>query len=173
MAKRKLANSDTIEWDESAAGVLKADKASVPAGIIVSRDNSTATVIGQSETYYLMAGTTELNALSVDFDMPQNGRLRLSAARPGTFFVVATFNVFSDATNTQVRTRIAKNGTTIQGTGVRLTITGTPGSGRYQSGTMMAMVALAENDYLETHIANWSEAANLTVTGLRLMASRL
>jgi len=140
-----------------------------PVGFMVVSTPATTT-IGVAGTYYLAAGTTTLY-VSRDFTMPQNNRLTYTGT-PKILALVAlslTLSVSGTGNKTLAITLYKGGGEVSAKYRCRSTLTGAT----CRSYTIMALVSMTTNDYLEIWITNETdtirpqmELAQMVVLGL-------
>ena len=141
---------------------------SASTGFMTMQANATATTVAATSTYYKVAGTTTLEAISQKFSHSSN-RLTYDGAITRDFRVTVTATATS-GNNNEIGMRIAKNGTTLtNSTG----ITTTSGTGKAENAISQSVVQLATNDYVEIFVSNETATNNITVTYLSVIVEAL
>lgn len=127
---------------------------------------SSATTITNAGTFYVLQGTTTAidNTL---FTHSSPGRLTYTGTVTKTFFVTTTFSYITSANNILVKTRVAKNGTTIAGSENQFTKTN--GADTKSIGSQY-IVTLSTNDYVEVYVTCDSAGSTITAqTGVLIL----
>lgn len=119
---------------------------SLSVGELYMLNNATGTTPLGANTWTKVAGTTTLNPLSIKFDSPISNRLRYTGTQTTLFRASATLSVTADHNGSDVRFRIYKSGTPITSSEQFIDI---PGSGDYNHVSIISLVSLATNEYIE------------------------
>jgi hypothetical protein len=129
-----------------------------------------STTIGVAGTYVKAAGTTALvsSPASRNFTMPADNRLRYDGAAKRIVFIFCQVSVQHGASD-EIRLRLAKNGTTLSQTQLKLNAAET----EYMSGAMFAVVEMVSTDYVEVWITNQTDTSQPTVSDMSLLAVAL
>ena len=130
------------------------------------------TIIPSSNTYVKALGTTQNNNLR-NFDMPVDNRLRYTGALPYHMHIALTLSMMAAGNNKLAGFKMFKfddsagTGALIDGSVVRRFIA----TGSDEGSTALHWdVVLDNNDYLELHVANLTDATNITVSNMYLFA---
>lgn len=127
------------------------------------QNNATATTVSVIGDTYKAAGTTTLAAISEKFTHTNN-RATYTGALLREFKVTATGTVVSGNGN-QIGVYLARNGVVLSESEQYVTANS---AGRFESVTIMTIVALDPNDYIEVFVENGSAATNITVSFLNV-----
>jgi hypothetical protein len=131
--------------------------------------NATATSLTNAATFYKIAGTTTAGSYISGFSL-SNNRATLTSAVLGMFRVSASLTLF-DGNNQTLAVRIAKNGTTISTSEIRLDTGGHTGTLNVFCQTV---TELLPTEYIEVFIANVNNpTTSVTVTDLNVIVERL
>lgn len=130
--------------------------------------NATATAIAVSGTFVKVAGTTTAGTYIGHFTHSDN-RATASGASTAQYLVQALLSLTS-GNNQDLRVRVAKNGTTIAASTASIR---TSGTGEAANITVMDIVELAPNDYIEIWLTNDTSTASVTVVDLNVIVTRL
>jgi hypothetical protein len=118
------------------------------------------TAIAAKETWYKALGTTTLDHQdNVDADSVSN-RLRYTGATTAHFDCHATFSATSAGNGKVYRFGLSKNGTIVASSPVSRKIASGADVGAM---ACHAVIELAQNDYVELVLANWTDTTNATV----------
>lgn len=140
---------------------------SAEIGQMYYTNNATQNPIATAGVFEKILGTTTASASNEKFTHTSN-RLTYTGAITREFVVTASCSANSVVTNNVVITvRIAKNGTTLAESESQAT---TSASGRNENFFCQTLVSLAQNDFIELFIANNTNANNLLVTELNVLA---
>ncbi len=137
-------------------------------GMISEQDNTGATTLSDTSTWVLGAlSGTSLAALVQRFDSPSSGRLRYTGPVPIATKIIATVSMTSAQNNQVIELGIAVNGVVKSETVVqRKTGTGSD----VGSASVVGLVSLDFNDYVEIFVRNITSASNITLTHLTMLA---
>jgi len=128
-------------------------------------NNTTATTIASTSTFYKVLGTT-LSGLYNQRFTNTNNRTTYNGAITSYFKISVAASCNSGNTHLIVF-RIAKNGVTIPSSEVQVT---TNSTGRSENIHCQTIVQLQTNDYLEVFVQNSTTTTNVTVSELNLIA---
>jgi len=129
-----------------------------PMGELYMTGNATLTDVQVTGTLLKVAGTTTLNGLSSQFDMPANNRLRYTGAKTKVFHVAADLTYkTSGGTNQTLTFQMYKNGVALTGALLKNTMASSSITG---TGALHVFVSMAQNDYLEVWATNGNSASN-------------
>lgn len=128
-------------------------------------DNTTATSITGTASYFKAAGTTTAGVSNSKFAMPASNRLTYTGAFSQSFFVTLNCNVRTSVSTQTINIVIAKNGTRIPES--EMTILCAAGSTPSFGGTQ-AVVELVANDFIELYVRNTSSVNNVIVSDLNM-----
>jgi hypothetical protein len=137
-----------------------------PAFVEAHISAAVQTAIVNPQEWTKVAGTTVLDGAR-GFDMPQAGRFRFIDSEAGRFGVSFAFSMISAVASDQFRFRVAKNGTTIERSEVRRFVS-TPGD--VGAAVCQCSVELRAGDFIELFAANWTDADDLTVEAMNVLA---
>lgn len=126
--------------------------------------NSTATIIGATNTPIKVSGTTTNSSVTQKFTHTNN-RATYVGSLTRQFLVTATLSLES-GTNNQIGCYIAKNGSVSVESEVYGT---TSGTGRAENITIQTLVELSTNDYIEIFVENATAINNILVTDLNVI----
>lgn len=130
--------------------------------------NANATTISATSTPYKIAGTTTNGSITQKFTHSNNKAL-FSGAITRTFKVSVTATMTS-GNNQLLGLYIGKNGTVLPDSENKQTTTG---SGRSENMKCQSVVSLAQNDYIEIFVENYTATTNITVTDLNVIIEAL
>jgi hypothetical protein len=137
-------------------------KASV--GHFTMIDNTAATTISASNTYVKISGTTSANSNNKQVSHTSN---KLTYTGTETKLFTATSSLSLSGTNgDDISIRIAKNGTTLSGSQIRVTISG---NGHVEVLAVQSLISMATNDYLEMFITNNTSTNSVTVKNMSML----
>ena len=134
-------------------------------GFMHMLDNTTATAITGTASYFKAAGTTTASSANSKFTSPSSNRLTYVGAFTQSFFVTVNCNVRTSVSTQTVNIVIAKNGTNISES--EMTILCAAGSTPSFGGTQ-CVVELTANDYIELFVRNTSSVNNVIVSDLNM-----
>ncbi len=138
-------------------------------GIYIS--STASTTISGADTYVQAAGTTTLfGTAAIDWDMPQNGRLRYTGTPTRTAFYLcsASIQLDSSAVDKTLGLQIKTGGTLITGSTVTAFAPAT--TAKSIQLVSFGFQALARNEYLEPFVTNVDSTDNITITNLNMVA---
>jgi hypothetical protein len=130
--------------------------------------NLLETDIVTSGVYQDITGTKQL-LVNSDFILEGN-ELKYVGENTAWFLIIGSVCFSSTSQNVTFRARLSVNDITIPRSCSRATVTGTPFSGRAESLHPNALIELQPNDLVDIKIANFTNADNLTVANLELIA---
>jgi hypothetical protein len=130
-----------------------------------------AAVFTLTTSYQLLSLITTLDsATAIDFDMPDNGRLRYTGSIAKFFNVIATTDInHTTGSSIEVSIKLAKNGTPIDATQCNATI---PNNGVGKLHTMW-ILELEEDDYVEIYLAASTGTPTVIPRRMRMQATPL
>ena len=134
-------------------------------GFLYMLDNTTATAITGTASYFKVAGTTTASSANSKFTSPSSNRLTYTGAFTQSFFVTVNCNVRTSVSTQTINIVIAKNGTNISES--EMTILCSAGSTPSFGGTQ-CVVELTANDYIELFVRNTSSVNNVIVSDLNM-----
>jgi len=134
-------------------------------GFLHMLDNTTATAITGTASYFKAAGTTTASSANSKFTSPSSNRLTYTGAFTQSFFVTVNCNVRTSVSTQTINIVIAKNGTNISES--EMTILCAAGSTPSFGGTQ-CVVELTANDYIELFVRNTSSVNNVIVSDLNM-----
>ena len=134
-------------------------------GFLHMIDNTTATAITGTASYFKAAGTTTAMTTNSKFTSPSSNRLTYTGAFTQSFFVTVNCNVRTSVSTQTVNIVIAKNGSVIMDS--EMTILCAAGSTPSFGGTQ-TVVELTANDYIELFVRNTSSVNNIIVSDLNM-----
>jgi len=134
-------------------------------GFLHMLDNTTATAITGTASYFKAAGTTTASSANSKFTSPSSNRLTYTGAFTQSFFVTLNCNVRTSVSTQTINIVIAKNGTNISES--EMTILCAAGSTPSFGGTQ-CVVELTANDYIELFVRNTSSVNNVIVSDLNM-----
>ena len=134
-------------------------------GFLHMLDNTTATAITGTASYFKAAGTTTASSANSKFTSPSSNRLTYTGAFTQSFFVTVNCNVRTSVSTQTINIVIAKNGTNISES--EMTILCAAGSTPSFGGTQ-CVVELTDNDYIELFVRNTSSVNNVIVSDLNM-----
>jgi hypothetical protein len=139
-----------------------------PMGEVSMSSNTTATTISAANTFYKVAGTTSLSTGSYNFtNGGVSNRLTYTGTKNKMFHIACTLSASSGSNNQTVKAVVYKNGTALTTGIIQFKLFQ---AGEIGSATIIVMIDLAPNDYLELRIQNISGAKNVTVTEMNMFA---
>lgn len=139
-------------------------------GFLHMLDNTTATAITGTASYFKAAGTTTAMSSNSKFTMPSDNRLTYTGAFSQSFFVSLNCNVRTSVSTQNINIVIAKNGSVIMDS--EMTILCAAGSTPSFGGTQ-TVVELTTNDYIELFVRNTSSVNNVTVVDLNMNVMKI
>jgi hypothetical protein len=134
-------------------------------GFLHMLDNTTATAITGTASYFKAAGTTTASSANSKFTSPSSNRLTYIGAFTQSFFVTVNCNVRTSVSTQTINIVIVKNGTNISES--EMTILCAAGSTPSFGGTQ-AVIELTANDYIELFVRNTSSVNNVIVSDLNM-----
>ncbi|MEI6462474.1 MAG: hypothetical protein WCO33_02280 [bacterium] len=159
-----FSEAGTLKTKDSAGKVTALGMA--PMGEQYMTGNATATTIAVAGTLVKVAGTTTLNGLSNQFDMPLNNRLRYTGTKTKVFHIAADLTYKTSAgTNQTLTFQLYKNGVALSGALLKNTLASTSITG---TGTLHVFVSMTQNDYLEVWVTNGTSTNSVTVDTMNL-----
>lgn len=132
------------------------------------QNNATASDVVSAGVSVKVAGTTTASPLVQRFTHAAN-RATYSGALVRNFKVMCTSSLTA-GNNEDIGLYIAKNGSILTESEQYVT---TSASGRIESVTIMTLVSLSTNDYIEIFTENASSSADITVTYMNVIAEAL
>lgn len=133
-------------------------------------NNTTQNPITTQNVFEKILGTTTASTINQKFSHTNN-RLTYTGGLLRSFKITAAISANSVITNSVIiKTRVAKNGTTIQESESQAT---TSATGRNENFLSQAIVELNTDDFIEVFITNESNANNLLVTELNFIVEAL
>lgn len=136
----------------------------IRTGNLYMNDNTSATTISNTSSYFKAVGVTTGNTLNQNFTH-SNNRLTYNCEITHIFNVSSTCSLAS-GNNQSIRTIFYKNGSPINDSMVKVT---TSGSGAVENLKNQAIIELSENDYIEFYVRNATATNNITVQDLNLI----
>lgn len=134
-------------------------------GFMHMLDNTTATAITGTASYFKAAGTTTASASNSKFTSPSSNRLTYTGAFNQSFFVTVNCNVRTSVSTQNVNIVVAKNGVNVSES--EMTILCQAGS-TPSFGATQAVVELTANDYIELYVRNTSSVNNVIVSDMNM-----
>lgn len=135
-------------------------------GIITMTNNSTATTVSATNTFYKIAGTTTEGIYNQKISMPSNNRLECNAIIRRRYFISAVLSFTSGNNNVcQFGIYLSSLGTVITNS-IAPTTANT--AGRAENVGIQCIVEMQNGDYIELWGANTSATSNITVSNLNL-----
>lgn len=139
-------------------------------GQLYMQSNATATVVGATNTFYKVAGTTTPSPDNSKFSH-SNNRLTCDAIISRKYLIQATLSFTSGANN------VCEFGFyDSQIAGIRTpsrTLSTANASGRAENVTFFCVLEMASGDYLEVHAANTTATTNITVESLNFVVTEI
>ena len=132
-------------------------------GFMHMLDNTTATGITSTTSYFKAAGTTTAMATNSKFTMPSSNRLTYTGAFSQSFMVTVNCNVRTSVSTQTINIVIAKNGTIIPES--EMTILCAAGS-TPSFGATQIVTEMTTNDYVELFVRNTSSVNNVIVSDM-------
>jgi hypothetical protein len=167
-ALTNLSNSATKDLviDNSNNLGYRTNNTSKSYGHIYLYNNNVATVISAINTPVVFNSTSFiLNPISLNFEMSANGRLKYIGTATSQFFIEITADVSGGNNNQQTTTNLLLNGTTINTTAIKQTVSNLLA----QNGVMSTILNLNTNDYIEISISNNTSANYLTIVNCNII----
>lgn len=139
-------------------------------GQVYMHNNSTATVVGSSNTFYKVSGTTTPSADNSKV-LSSNNRLTVDAAVTRKYLIHCDLS-FNSGTNDVCEFGFydSKLGTVRTPSKTKSTANS---AGRAENISFACVVQFVQGDYLEIHCANTSGARNITVTDLNFIVTEI
>jgi hypothetical protein len=133
-------------------------------------DNTVQNGIATTNVFEKIEGVTTASTINQKFDHTNN-RLTYTGGLVRSFKITASISANSVTTQTVIiKTRIAKNGTTLPESESQAT---TSATGRNENFFSQAIVELTTNDFIEIFIANQTNANSLLATELNVIIEAL
>ena len=132
-------------------------------GFMHMLDNTTATAITGTASYFRASGTTTAMATNSKFTMPSSNRLTYTGAFSQSFMISVNCNVRTSVSTQNINIIIAKNGTII--TESEMTILCQAGS-TPSFGATQIVTEMTTNDYVELFVRNTSSVNNVIVSDM-------
>lgn len=133
-------------------------------------NNTVQNPIATTNVFEKIEGITTASAINQKFSHTSN-RLTYTGGLARSFKITAAISANSVTTQSVIiKTRIAKNGTTLAESESQAT---TSATGRNENFLSQAIVELTTNDFIEVFIANETNANNLLVTELNVIVEAL
>ena len=127
--------------------------------------NATSTTLTTAGTFYKIAGTTSAGSLVSKFTLTDNRATYDGALIE--FFQVSAVLSFTGKANDEHAIRVAKNGTTVASSEMRVTL---PTGGRTENILVQDIVELTATDYLEIWVSNLdSSSQTATISELNVI----
>lgn len=134
-------------------------------GFMYMLDNTTATAITGTASYFKAAGTTLAMSTNSKFTMPASNRLTYTGAFTQSFMITLNCNVRTSVSTQTINIVIAKNGARIPES--EMTILCAAGS-TPSFGATQIVVELTTDDYVELFVRNTSSVNNIIVSDLNM-----
>jgi hypothetical protein len=157
-----------LHYPAAARPVSSFDVPTPFVGQFYVQDNSTATVIAQTETFYKIAGTPVAGDFNSGFSVSQD-RITYTGGKPTLCLIFTSVN-FTAGNANEIRLAVFSSRT--QSIVPASIVKATAGStGRAESIALSCLLFLAPGDYFEIHAANWTATTNITVTDINVITT--
>jgi len=140
------------------------------SGQAYMQDNTTATTVSATDTWYKAAGTTTASADNSKYNH-SNNRLTNAATIERKYLVQATLS-FEAGSNNVCKFGFYDSAAAAVKTASQTKATANSG-GRDENVTLTDIIAHSEDDYIEVHVQNTSSTANITVTDLNIVITEI
>jgi len=142
-----------------------------PFSEIYMEDNSTATLISNSNEWTKVLGTTTANSKNQSFDNTTANKMVYTGTMTKMFHCGATFSINpSSSADIEWSVGVSKNGVHLTGSKTLLhSIT----NGHHYSSAIHIFVELATNDYLELYVQNNTNTSNVEFNDVNIFAMSL
>ena len=138
----------------------------VRTGHLSQQGNVAETSITGSVTYFdINLSATSLGGSELEFDESAEGQLRYTGIEDILVSIVCSFSIISAGNNKVYHIRLAKNGTSIASTELRLKIATGADVGE---GVSCGQIVMSQNDYITLEIKNATDTTNATITEFSL-----
>jgi len=143
--------------------------AAISVGLIGLVDNAVVTTISTIDTPVKIDPAAFTSHELTNFVQSTNGRLTYTGTATKDFFVLANVSLSAGANNKDMTIYIAKNGSIDNDTkSSNITLSGSP-----TETSIMFILSLATNDFLELFVENNTDTNDITAAHTRLMAKTL